>query len=74
MGIEGDFFGNNPLVSMARAARPVQNHKNLGLGKKMIRYIWIWNMIIDIKKLYILPHVYGYGVLKKIKENRYLKW
>ena len=41
MGIEGDFLGNNPLVSMARAARPVQNHKNLGLGKKMIRYIWI---------------------------------
>ena len=41
MGIEGDFLGNNPLVSMARAARPVQNLKNLGLGMKMIRYIWI---------------------------------
>ena len=41
MGIEGDLLGNNPLVSMARAARPVQNLKNLGLGMKMIRYIWI---------------------------------
>ena len=30
-------------------------------------------MIIDVKKLYIMPHVCGKGVLRKIKENRYLK-